>query len=228
MPTFMTVLIIEDEIKVAHFIKRSLEQENYLTDVAYDGEDGLNKGEINDYDVIILDIKLPKLDGLAVCRRLREQNIHTPIIMLTACEKIEERIKGLDAGADDYLVKPFSFSELLARIRALLRREKTIRPAKLQVADLVLDPAKHEVHRDGREIHLTKKEYRILHYMMGRPGHVCTRTMLGEHIWGYSYSHESNVIDVSISALRKKVDAGFGKKLIHTIRDVGYKIQDKN
>jgi DNA-binding response OmpR family regulator len=224
----MTVLIIEDEIKVAHFIKRSLEQENYLTDVAYDGEDGLNKAEINDYSVIILDIKLPKLDGLSVCRRLREQNIHTPIIMLTACEKIEERINGLDAGADDYLVKPFSFSELLARLRALLRREKTIRPAKLQVGDLTLDPSRHEVRRGGKEIHLTKKEYRILHYMMGRPAQVCTRTMLGEHIWGYNYSHESNVIDVSISALRKKVDSGFRKKLIHTVREVGYKIQDKN
>lgn len=223
----MVILVVEDEIKITRFIKKGLEMEHYTVEVAYDGEDGLSKAEINNYDLIILDIMLPKMDGFEVCRKLREAKIETPVIMLTARNMVEDKIKGLDAGADDYLIKPFAFGELLARIRALLRREKTVKSTKLQVGDLVIDPANHEVMRNGKEVSLSSKEYRLLDYMMRRPGHVCTRTMIGEHIWGYNFTDDSNVIDVYISYLRKKIDTGFKIKLIHTVRDIGYKIEDK-
>ena len=224
----MTILVVEDEVKITRFIKKGLEMEHYTVEAAYDGKEALDKAEINNYDLIILDIMLPKMDGLAVCKKLRENKVETPIIMLTARDTVEDRIKGLDAGADDYLIKPFAFGELIARIRALLRREKTVKSTKLQIGDLVLDPATHEVYRGNKEIQLSSKEYRLLDYMMRRPGHVCTRTMIGEHIWGYNFTDDSNVIDVYISYLRRKVDSGQKNKLIHTVRDVGYKIQDKN
>jgi heavy metal response regulator len=224
----MTILVVEDEIKITRFIKKGLEMEHYTVDTAYDGAEALEKAEINNYDLIVLDIMLPKIDGIEVCRRLRTAKVETPIIMLTAKDTVEDRIKGLDAGADDYLTKPFAFGELIARIRALLRREKTVSTTKLQVGDLMLDPATHEVFRNNKEIQLSSKEYRLLDYMMRRPGHVCTRTMIGEHIWGYNFKDDSNVIDVYISYLRRKIDTGFNRKLIHTVRDVGYKIQDKN
>jgi len=225
---YMTILVVEDEVKITRFIKKGLEMEHYTVDTAYDGQEALEKAEINNYDLIILDILLPKIDGIEVCRKLREAKVETPIIMLTAKDTVDDRIKGLDAGADDYLIKPFAFGELVARIRALLRREKTVNTTKLQVGDLILDPATHEIFRNGKEIQLSSKEYRLLDYMMRRPGHVCTRTMIGEHIWGYNFKDDSNVIDVYISYLRRKIDSGFNKKLIHTVRDVGYKIQDKN
>lgn len=224
----MTILVVEDEVKITRFIKKGLEMEHYTVDTAYDGLEALEKAEINNYDLIILDIMLPKMDGIDVCKKLREEKVETPIIMLTARDTVEDRVNGLDAGADDYLVKPFSFGELVARIRALLRREKTVKTTKLQVGDLSLDPATHEVFRGDKEIQLSSKEYRLLDYMMRRPGHVCTRTMIGEHIWGYNFTDDSNVIDVYISYLRKKIDSGFNRKLIHTVRDVGYKIQDKS
>lgn len=224
----MTILVVEDEIKIVRFIKKGLEIEHYTVEVAYNGEEALNKAGINNYDLIILDIMIPKIDGIEVCKKIREEKIETPIIMLTAKDTVEDRIRGLDAGADDYLIKPFSFGELVARVRALLRREKTVKATKLQVGDLVLNPATHEVHRGTEEIKLSSKEYRLLDYMMRRPGNVCTRTMIGEHIWGYNFTDDSNVIDVYISYLRKKIDSGFKTKLIHTVRDVGYKIQDKN
>ncbi len=223
----MTILVVEDEIKISRFIKKGLEMEHYTVDTAYDGKEGLEKSEINSYDLIILDIMLPKIDGIEVCKRLREAKVETPVIMLTARDTVEDRVRGLDVGADDYLVKPFAFGELVARIRALLRREKTVKTTKLEVGDLELDPATHEVHRGGKEVQLSSKEYRLLDYMMRRPGQVCTRTMIGEHIWGYNFTDDSNVIDVYISYLRKKIDKGFSNKLIHTVRDVGYKIQDK-
>lgn len=224
----MTILVVEDEIKIVRFIKKGLEIEHYTVEIAYDGEEALQKAIINTYDLIILDIMLPKMDGVSVCKKIREEKIETPIIMLTAKDTVEDRIKGLDAGADDYLTKPFSFGELVARIRALLRREKTVKSTKLQVGDLTLNPATHEVFRGDDEVQLSSKEYRLLDYMMRRPGHVCTRTMIGEHIWGYNFTDDSNVIDVYISYLRRKIDSGFKTKLIYTIRDVGYKIQDKN
>lgn len=223
----MTILVVEDEVKITRFIKKGLEMEHYTVDVAYDGEEALEKAEVNTYDLIILDLMLPKIDGIEVCKKIREAKVDAPVIMLTARDTVEDRIKGLDAGADDYLIKPFSFGELLARIRALLRREKTVKSTKLQVGDLILDPSTHEVHRGDKKISLTSKEYRLLDYMMRRPNQVCTRTMIGEHIWGYNFTDDSNVIDVYISYLRRKVDNGFKNKLIHTVRDVGYKIQDK-
>lgn len=223
----MTILVVEDEVRITRFIKKGLEMEQYTVDTAYDGEEALEKAEINNYDLIILDIMLPKIDGIKVCRILREKKIETPIIMLTARDTVEDRIKGLDAGADDYLIKPFAFGELVARVRALLRREKTVKSTKLKIGNLTLNPSTHEVFRGDKEINLSSKEYRLLDYMMRRPGHVCTRTMIGEHIWGYNFTDESNVIDVYISYLRKKVDSGFNTKLIHTVRDVGYKIQEK-
>jgi heavy metal response regulator len=223
----MTVLIVEDEVKITRFIKKGLELEHYTVEVAYDGKEALDKAIINSYDLIILDIMIPKIDGIKVCKKLRQEKIDTPIIMLTAKDTIEDKIKGLDAGADDYLIKPFSFGELIARARALLRREKTVKSTKLKVADLELNPASHEVYRGSKEITLSSKEYKLLNYMMRRPGQICTRTMIGEHIWGYNFTDDSNIIDVYISYLRSKVDKGFKNRLIHTIRDVGYKIQDK-
>lgn len=224
----MIILVVEDEVKISRFIKRGLEMEHYTIDTAYDGEEALDKIELNDYDLIILDIMLPKKNGIEVLSELRNQKIETPVIMLTAKDTIDDRIAGLDAGADDYLVKPFAFGELLARIRALLRREKVVKATQLKIDDLVLDPVTHEVFRGGKELKLSSKEYRLLDYMMRRPRHVCTRTMIGEHIWGYDFTEDSNVIDVYISYLRRKIDHGFQNKLIHTVRDVGYKIQDKN
>jgi DNA-binding response OmpR family regulator len=220
----MTILVVEDERKITRFIQRGLEMEHYTVDVAYDGEEALNKLNVNDYDLIILDLMLPKKDGIEVCKEVRDKKIDAPIIMLTARDTIEDRIKGLDQGADDYVVKPFAFGELLARIRALLRREKTVKRSVLQVSDLVLDPATHEVTRAGETIPLTSKEYRLLDYFMRRPGQVCTRTMIGEHIWGYNFIDSSNVIDVSVSNLRKKIDGNFPLQLIKTVRNVGYKI----
>lgn len=223
----MTILVVEDEIKISRFVKKGLEMEHYTVEVAYDGQEGYDMALINNYDLIILDVMLPKMSGIEACKKLRLEKIDTPIIMLTARDTIEDRVKGLDAGADDYLSKPFAFGELVARIRALLRREKSVKNTILKVNDLVLDPATHEVHRGDKEIPLSSKEYRLLDYMMRRPGHVCTRTMIGEHIWGYNFKDDSNVIDVYISYLRKKIDSGFKNKLIHTVRDVGYKVQDK-
>lgn len=223
----MTILVVEDEKKIIRFIKKGLEMEHYTVDLAYDGEEALRLAEVNGYDVIVLDLMLPKMDGIEVCKKIREMGVETPVIMLTARDTIEDRIMGLDAGADDYLVKPFAFGELLARVRALLRREKTVQRTKLQVGDLVLDPVTHEVFRGERLVELTSKEYRLLDYLMRRPGQVCTRTMIGEHIWGYDFSDDSNVIDVYISYLRKKIDAGFKEKLLHTVRDVGYKLVGK-
>lgn len=224
----MTILVVEDEIKISRFIKKGLEMEHYTVEVAYDGQEGFEMAELNSYDLIILDIMLPKMSGIEVCKKLRQSKVDTPIIMLTARDTIEDRVKGLDAGADDYLTKPFAFGELVARIRALLRREKSVKSTELKISDLVLDPVSHEVYRGDKEIQLSSKEYRLLDYMMRRPGHVCTRTMIGEHIWGYNFKDDSNVIDVYISYLRRKIDQGFKEKLIHTIRDVGYKIQDKS
>lgn len=224
----MTILVVEDEHKITRFIQRGLEMEHYTVDVAYDGEEALDKISVNDYDLIILDLMLPKKDGIEVCKEIRERKIGAPIVMLTARDTIEDRIRGLDQGADDYIVKPFAFGELLARIRALLRREKTVKRSVLQISDLVLDPATHEVTRAGQVIPLTSKEYRLLDYFMRRPGQVCTRTMIGEHIWGYNFVDSSNVIDVSVSNLRKKVDGGSSLQLLKTVRNVGYKIIQEN
>ena len=225
----MVILVVEDDVKMSRFLKKGLEFNNYAVETAYDGEEGLEKAEINSYDVIVLDVLLPKLNGVDLCRKLREASIDVPIIMLTAKDTLEDRVAGLDAGADDYVVKPFSLNELTARIRAVLRREKLIHIGKLQVGDLVMDPAGHTVFRGDKELELSSREFRLLEYMMRRAGRVCTRTMLGEHVWGFNFDvNKSNVIDTFISYLRKKVDRGFHEKLIHTIHEVGYKLEAKS
>lgn len=221
----MTILLVEDEHRIAKFIKRGLELEHYTVDVAQDGEEALHLIEVNGYDLVVLDLMLPKKNGLEVCREMRKNKIETPVLILTAKDLVDNKIEGLDSGADDYMIKPFAFGELLARVRALLRRERSVKQTKLQIDDLVLDPATHEISRAGKEIVLTSKEYRLLDYFMRRPNQICTRTMIGEHVWGYNFAQNSNVIDVYISYLRKKIDTGFPKKLFSTVRDVGYKLK---
>ncbi|MCX8045179.1 MAG: response regulator transcription factor [Desulfobacterota bacterium] len=221
----MRILVVEDEKKIASFIKRGLKEEGYAVDVAYDGEEGYRLICENDYDVILLDLMLPKLDGLTLCRQIRQEKIQTPIIMLTAKSAVADKVTGLDAGANDYLTKPFAFEELLARIRVLLRTAG--QPAtKLQVADLTLDLLTHTVTRAGTEIPLSAKEFALLEYLMRNAGTVVTRTMIYEHVWDIDFDTSTNVIDVYINYLRNKIDAGHEKKLIHTVRGRGYMLKD--
>jgi len=224
----MRILVIEDEKKVARFIKRGLEEAGYSVDVATDGEEGLYLAEIEDFDLIVLDLILPRKSGLEVCRELRDQGIKVPVLILSARDSVEDKVSGLDMGADDYLTKPFAFSELLARVRALLRRGETMVPVKLQVDDLIMDTVSHTVTRAGKEIKLTSKEYALLEYFMMNPGKVLTRTMLSEHVWDYTFDTFSNVIDVYINYLRNKIDREFEPKLIHTVRGVGYVMKVKD
>jgi heavy metal response regulator len=218
----MRILVIEDEKKVAHFIKKGLEEEHYAVDTAYDGEVGLFMAESNEYDLIVLDLMIPKIDGIEVLRRIRGNKNNVPILVLTARASVEDIVKGLDTGGDDYLTKPFEFVEFLARIRALLRREKIEKEPILKVADLTLSLVTHKVMRKGREIELTSKEYALLEYFMRNPEKVLTRTMISEHVWDYHFDSLTNVIDVYVNYLRKKIDKDFETKLIHTIRGVGY------
>ncbi len=222
----MRILVVEDEKKVASFVKRGLEEENYAVDVAYDGEDGLHLAENNPYDLLVLDIMLPKKDGLEVIRELRDKEISTPILCLTAKDKVEDVVAGLDTGSDDYLTKPFAFAELLARVRALLRRPTQDRGAELHFSDLRLDPVTHKVWRSGKEISLTAKEYALLEYFMRNPNKILTRTMIAEHVWDYNFDSFTNIIDVYVNYLRKKVDKDFDVKLIHTVRGVGYVLKE--
>lgn len=222
----MRVLIIEDEKKVAGFIKKGLEEEQYVVDVAYDGEEGYYLAEQNQYDLVILDIMIPKKDGLAVLAQLRDNKIDTPILLLTAKDSVDDKVTGLNKGADDYLTKPFAFSELLARIRVLLRRGKMETKTTLQVGDLVLDLVSHKVRRNEEEIELTGKEYSLLEYFMRNPGKVLTRTMIAEHVWDYNFDTFTNVIDVYVNHLRKKIDKNFPNKLLHTLRGVGYVLRE--
>ncbi|MFQ5444936.1 MAG: heavy metal response regulator transcription factor [Nitrospinales bacterium] len=221
----MRVLIIEDEKKVAGFIKKGLEEEQYAVDVAYEGEEGYYLAEQNQYDLVILDIMLPKKDGLTVLAQLRDKKIDTPILLLTAKDSVDDKVTGLNKGADDYLTKPFAFSELLARIRVLLRRGK-MDTTTLQVGDLVLDLVSHKVRRNEEEIELTGKEYSLLEYFMRNPGKVLTRTMIAEHVWDYNFDTFTNVIDVYVNHLRKKIDKNFPQKLLHTLRGVGYVLRE--
>jgi heavy metal response regulator len=216
------ILIVEDEKKVANFIKKGLQEEGYVVDMAHNGEDGLTLATESAYDVIILDIYLPKLDGLAVLRMLREEKVTTPVLLLTVRATIEDKVLGLDSGADDYLTKPFAFRELLARVRALLRRRTDTDAAVLQVADLVLDPVGRTVTRGKGRIELSLKEFSLLEYFMRNAGRVLTRTMIIDHVWNYDFDNETNVVDVYVNYLRRKIDAGHEPKLIHTVRGVGY------
>lgn len=218
--------MVEDEIKMASFIERGLKEEDYVVDLAADGEKALYLAEINPYDLIILDILLPVKDGVSVCRELRAKKINVPILMLTSKSEVRDRVLGLNAGADDYLTKPFAFEELLARIAALLRRDRTDKTGILKVADLELDQARHKVTRAGKEIQLTSKEFALLDYLMVNTPHVVTRTMISEHVWHEDFDSLTNVIDVYLNFLRNKIDKSHPKKLIHTIHGKGYVIRE--
>ena len=221
----MRILLVEDEKKIADFIKRGLKEEGYAIDTSYDGEDGLFLAKTNDYDLIILDLMLPKIDGLTLCKRLKSEGVDCPVMMLTAKSEIKDKVAGLDSGADDYLTKPFAFEELLARIRAILRKKETKPSGILEIGGLSLDLMTHKVSRDGKEITLTTKEYALLEYLMRNAGAVVTRTMISEHVWDINFDTFTNVIDVYINYLRNKIDGPFKKKLIHTIRGRGYKLK---
>jgi heavy metal response regulator len=223
----MRILVIEDEKKVASFLKKGLEEEHYAIDTAFDGEEGLALAQINEYDLIILDIMLPKLDGMEILRRIRGNGSSVPILMLTAKDSIEDIINGLDSGSDDYLTKPFSFAELLARVRALLRRRMKEKTDILRVGDLSLSTSTHQVERGGSKIELTAKEYALLEYFMRNPNRVLTRTLIAEHVWDLHFDPSTNVVDVYVNYIRKKIDWGFKTKLIHTVRGSGYIMKDE-
>lgn len=221
----MRLLLVEDDHKIAGYVKRGLEEEGYAVDVVYNGRDGLDWAISAPYDLFILDVMLPGLDGYNFCRELRRQGKHAPVLMLTARDAIDDRVEGLDAGADDYLVKPFAFRELLARLRALLRRAvDTPKPTVLQVDDLTLDTRTQRVQRGGRTIELTAKEFAVLECMMRDPGRVFSRTVIADHVWSYDAFNQSNVIDVYVRNLRRKIDDGSDRKLIETVRGVGYRV----
>jgi heavy metal response regulator len=226
--SLVRILVIEDEKKVAEFIRRGLREEGYAVDIAHDGNEGLYMAMNAEYDLILLDVMLPRMDGFDVCTRVRSEGLHVPILMLTAKDGVRYKVKGLDAGADDYLTKPFAFEELLARIRALVRKRYQHKDTLLKVGDLVLDIVSHRVIRGEREIKLTTKEYALLEYLMLNPGAVITRTMISEHVWDINFDTFTNVIDVYISYLRKKIDRDSEIKLIHTIKGRGYIIAEGN
>lgn len=223
----MRILVVDDEKRIASFIKRGLEEEHYVVDVASDNENAQFLAETNTYDCILLDRMLPGKDGLSICKELRRKKIGVPILMLTAKGSVEDRVDGLDAGADDYLPKPFAFEELLARIRVLLRRKREDTAPTLVVGDLVLNQLTHTVTRAGKEIVVTSKEYVLLEYLMRNADQVVTRTMISEHVWHEDFDSFTNVIDVYINYLRKKIDKGFSEKLIHTLRGAGYLLKSK-
>jgi DNA-binding response OmpR family regulator len=220
----MRLLVVEDEHKLAGVLKRGLEEHGYAVDVAYDGEDGLAMATAAPYDLIVLDVMLPKLDGFAVCQQLRAQHSHTPVLMLTARDAVDDRVAGLDSGADDYLTKPFAFRELLARTRALLRREARTKDPVLRVADLEIDTVSHEVRRAGKVVELTTKEYAILEYFARNPNRVLTRTQIAEHVWDYDFVSMSNVIDVYVGYLRRKLGDS-ESRLLRTVRGTGYQLR---
>jgi heavy metal response regulator len=218
----MRVLLVEDDDSVSGFIVKGLREERYAVDLATDGETGLAMAESTPYDLLILDVMLPKLNGVEICRRLRAQRQSTPILLLTARDAIADRVSGLDTGADDYLTKPFAFAELLARMRALLRRGSPQPIPHINIADLELDPVSHRVWRAGQNIVLTNKEYALLEYLMRNSGRVLTRTAITEHVWDIHYESVTNIVDVHIKTLRSKMDRDFSPQLIHTVRGVGY------
>ena len=222
---FMRVLIVEDEVKLAALLRRGLAEEAHAADIAATGEDALWMARATEYDAIVLDLMLPGVGGIEVCRRLRADGVWSPVLMLTARDSVEDRIDGLDAGADDYLTKPFAFAELLARLRALARRGAAERPAVLAVGDLKLDPATRQVWRGKTEIELSPKEFALLETFMRRPGRVLSRYELLEHAWDYEYEHRSNVTDVYVRYLREKVDRPFGRESLETVRGAGYRLR---
>ena len=222
----MRALIVEDHLKMASLIRRGLRKEGMAADVAGNGEDALGRAQATEYDAIILDLMLPGIDGFEVCRRLREAGVWTPILMLTARDAVRDRVTGLDSGADDYLTKPFSYAELLARLRALVRRGPMERPVELRAGDLRLDPASRRVWRGETEVQLTAKEFAILEMFMRRPGKVLSRFQILEHAWDYDYENRSNIVESYIRLLRRKVDQPFGVESIETVRGAGYRLRE--
>jgi heavy metal response regulator len=218
----MRILVVEDEKKVGAFIKKGLEEDSYSVELAYDGDKGEELAIAQNFDLIILDILMPKKDGLTLLKELRAKHISTPVLMITAKGSVDDKVKGLDSGADDYLVKPFAIAELLARVRSLLRRGPTEKSTSLVVGDLALDLVSHKARRGHKLIDLTAKEYTLLEYFMRNANRVLSRTIISEHIWNYNFDTGTNIIDVYINHLRNKIDGGFDKKLIHTVRGVGY------
>jgi DNA-binding response OmpR family regulator len=222
----MRILVVEDERKVASFIRQGLAEEGYAVELAKDGVEAIDRLLADlDYDLVVLDLMLPKRDGFAVLRALRTEHRHTPVLILTARDNVSDKVTGLDLGADDYLTKPFSFDEFLARVRALLRRGGSERAAVLAVDDLALDPATRSVTRGGRPIALTTREYALLEYFMRNRGRVLTRPMIAEHVWGIDFDPESNVIDVYVGYLRRKIDLPESPRLLHTVRGAGYTLK---
>lgn len=221
----MRVLVVEDEAKLAGLLRRGLEEEGHAVDLARSGDDALWRAAAAEYDAVVLDVMLPGLDGFDVCRRLRERGVWVPVLMLTARDAVADRVAGLDAGADDYLAKPFSFAELLARLRALARRGAVERPAVLEVGDLRLDPAARRVWRGDVEVPVSAKEFCVLETLMRRPGRVLSRQELIEHAWDAAYEHRSNVVDVYVRYLREKIDRPFGRHSLETVRGVGYRLR---
>lgn len=223
----MRILLVEDEVKIANFIARGLKEENYIVDLASDGEEAMFSAEVNPYDLIILDIMLPRKDGITICRELRKKKINVPILMVTAKDRVRDKVLGLNSGADDYLAKPFDYEELSARIGALLRRNRGDKTGILKLDDLELDQLRHKVKRAGKEIHLSSKEFALLEYLMLNANHVVTRTTISEHVWHEDFDSFTNVIDVYISFLRNKIDRDFRKPLIHTIHGKGYVLREE-
>jgi heavy metal response regulator len=222
----MRILVVEDERKVASFIKKGLEEDYYSVDIALDGKEGARLALSEEYDLIILDIMLPFKDGISILKDIRTENISTPVLMLTAKDNVEDKVLGLDSGADDYLAKPFAFDELLARVRSLMRRTSTEKKVVLTAGDLQLDTQTHKAFRNSTEIQLTPKEYAILEYLLRNKNRVVTRTILSEHVYDYHFDSDTNVIDVYINKLRNKIDKGFYNPILQTVRGVGYIIKD--
>lgn len=223
----MRILIVEDEAGVADFVEQGLTEAGYAVDVARDGLDGLEYARAFEYDAMVLDIMLPKMNGLDVLREMRDQRIKTPVLLLTARDRVDDRVRGLDVGADDYLVKPFAFPELLARIRALLRRPPLQAGNLICVGDLEMDVAQREVRRAGQLIELSPREFSLLELFLRHPNQVLTRTQIVEHVWNFDFYSDTNVVDVYIGYLRRKIDRGFGPPLIHTVRGVGYRLSEE-
>lgn len=223
----MRVLVVEDNPDMGPYLEQGLREHGFAVDLVADGNRGLDYAATGVYDLLILDRMLPGRDGLEILRRLRAADIRTPVIFLTARSSVTDRVEGLDGGADDYLVKPFSFAELLARIRVVLRRGPELQPSVLRVADLSLDPATHSVERGGQRIELSAKQFALLSYLMRQAGQVVSRTMIQEHVWNYEFDGLTNVVDVHINRLRNKVDRGFDRPLIHTLRGVGYVLREE-
>jgi two-component system, OmpR family, response regulator len=222
----MRLLVVEDDVKMAALLRRGLNEEGAAVDVARSGEDGVWMAAATDYDAVVLDVMLPGIDGFEACRRMRDEGVWAPVLLLTARDAVEDRVAGLDGGADDYLTKPFSFAELSARLRALVRRGRPERPSVLAVGDLTLDPATRNVRRGEAEISLSPKEFALLEAFMRRPGEVLTRLALLEHAWDFAYENRSNVIDVYVRYLRAKVDRPFGVESIETVRGAGYRLRE--